>query len=90
MTKQNFTLYTYRADKRCKTGVRLLATRVVTDVTEDQMDQMVTVMSLPGYQYEYVSTTKTVVRSYMTGKEVVIDSDTPWCCNPASETYWSM
>ena len=19
-----------------------------------------------------------------------IDADTPWCCNPASETYWSM
>jgi hypothetical protein len=89
MTKQNFTLYTYRTDKRCKTGTRLLATRVVTDMTEDQMELLVKALSLPGYQYEYVCTTKTV-RSYMTGKEVVIDSDTPWCCNPASETYWSM
>jgi hypothetical protein len=33
---------------------------------------------------------KKTVRNLMTGKEVEIDSDTPWCCNPASETYWSM
>mgnify|MGYP003352350192 CR=1 FL=1 len=30
------------------------------------------------------------VTSLMTGKEVEIAEDTPWCCNPASETYWSM
>ena len=31
-----------------------------------------------------------VVKNLMTGKNVVIAEDTPWCCNPASETYWSM
>jgi hypothetical protein len=31
-----------------------------------------------------------LVKSLMTGKDVEIDSNTPWCCNPASETYWSM
>ena len=31
-----------------------------------------------------------VVKSLMTGKEVVIAEDTPWCCNPASESFWSM
>ncbi len=31
-----------------------------------------------------------LVRSYMTGEYVMIEEDTPWCCNPASETYWSM
>ena len=30
------------------------------------------------------------VTSYMTGEKVEIPADTPWCCNPASETYWSM
>ena len=30
------------------------------------------------------------VKNLMTGKEVEIAADTPWCCNPASETYWSM
>lgn len=30
------------------------------------------------------------VRNLMTGEMVEIDSNTPWCCNPASETYWSI
>ena len=30
------------------------------------------------------------VVSLMTGKEVSIDADTPRCCNPSSEAYWSM
>ncbi len=33
---------------------------------------------------------KITVKSLMTGKDVEIDADTPWCCKPASETYWSM
>jgi hypothetical protein len=31
-----------------------------------------------------------VVKSLMTGQDVVIAEDTPWCCNPASESFWSM
>lgn len=31
-----------------------------------------------------------MVKSLMTGEMVEIDRDTPWCCNPASESYWSM
>jgi len=33
---------------------------------------------------------KKTVKNLMTGKNVEIEADTPWCCNPASETYWSM
>jgi hypothetical protein len=32
---------------------------------------------------------RTVV-SLMTGKEVSIAADTPRCCNPSLEAYWSM
>ena len=28
-------------------------------------------------------------RNLMTGKEIEIPSNTPWSCNPASESYWS-
>ena len=35
-------------------------------------------------------TPKMTVKNLMTGAPVEIDADTPWCCNPASETYWSM
>ena len=31
-----------------------------------------------------------IVYSLMSKKPVVQPKDTPWCCNPASETYWSM
>ena len=31
-----------------------------------------------------------VVKSLMTGEAVKIAEDTPWCCNPASESFWSM
>ena len=30
------------------------------------------------------------VKSLMTGQDVEINSNTPRCCNPSSETYWSM
>lgn len=30
------------------------------------------------------------VKNLMSGEDVQIAEDTPWCCNPASETYWSM
>ncbi len=33
---------------------------------------------------------KITVKNLMSGKPVEIDADTPWCCNPASESYWSM
>ena len=33
---------------------------------------------------------KITVKNLMTGQHVEIDADTPWCCNPASESYWSM
>jgi hypothetical protein len=30
------------------------------------------------------------VKSLMTGKEIEIREDTPYCCDPSTETYWSM
>ena len=33
---------------------------------------------------------KKTVKNLMTGKDVQIEADTPWCRNPASEKYWSM
>jgi hypothetical protein len=33
---------------------------------------------------------KKVVHNLMSGKATVIDANTPLCCDPSSETYWSM
>jgi len=29
------------------------------------------------------------VKNLMTGKMIDIPEDTPWCCDPSSETFWS-
>lgn len=90
MTKQDFTLYAYKADKRTKSGERLVSTRVFTNVTESEMATIVNhSVLISDYRYEYFPT-KITVKSLMTGENVEIDRDTPWCCNPASETFWSM
>ena len=34
--------------------------------------------------------TKKTVINLLTGAEVEIDSNTPRCCDPSSELYWSM
>lgn len=33
---------------------------------------------------------KIKVKNFMTGEMVEIDSNTPHCCDPSTETYWSM
>ena len=33
---------------------------------------------------------KKMVHNLMSGKPVIIDGNTPVCCDPSSETYWSM
>lgn len=31
-----------------------------------------------------------IVKNLMTGQDIVIDAATPHCCDPSTETYWSM
>lgn len=40
------------------------------------------------YHNEVVTTRK--VKNLMTGQEIEIPSNTPHCCDPSTETYWSM
>ena len=89
MNKQDYTRYIYKKDKRTKSGERLVSTTVVKNLSVEQVEDMERVFdgleSL--VRVEYVPSMMTV-KSLMTGQEVQIASDTPWCCNPASETYW--
>jgi hypothetical protein len=90
MTKQDFTLYAYKTDKRAKTGEKLVSTRVLKDMDEQTMKAIVKVglEMNPNFRFEYYPTMKTVT-NLMSGKEVQIERDTPHCCDPSSETYWS-
>ena len=93
MNKQDYTVYIYKADKRTKSGERLVSTTVWRDRDEASMKREVSELrneTYPalGFRVEYFPTTKTV-KNLMTGQDVQIDRDTPWACNPASESYWS-
>jgi len=92
--KQDYTMYIYKTDRRTKSGERLISTTVWRDQTEAGMRRECNELydlypATIGYRFECHPTMKTV-KNLMTGKDVQIDRDTPWSCNPASETYWSM
>jgi len=92
--KQDYTMYIYKKDRRAKTGERLISTTVWRNRDAVGMQRECNELydlypATKGWRFECHPTMKTV-KSLMTGKDVQIESDTPWCCNPASETYWSM
>lgn len=93
--KQDWTLYIYKLDRRCKTGERLFSTTVWQHRDEAGMKREVNELLLSGlypvsqFRFEYLPKLKTVT-NLMTGKEIQIDHDTPRCCDPSSELYWSM
>lgn len=92
--KQDYTLYVYKSDRRVKSGKRIVSTTIWRDRDEAGMKRECQELSNTypvnqGYLIEFHPTKKTV-KSLMTGEDVQIHRDTPWCCNPASETYWSM
>ena len=93
---QDYTMYIYKADKRTITGERLFSTTVFTNRDDNGMRREVAALfdlypPSKGWRFDWIPATATItVKNLMTGKDVQIPADTPWCCNPASETYWSM
>ena len=90
----SYTLYIYKADKRCKTGERLFSTTVWNVKDDGAMQRTVTDMFDlynwgKGWRFEYFPTMKTV-KNLMTGADVEIPHDTPRSCDPSSELYWTM
>lgn len=93
--KQNHTMYIYKADKRKKSGERLVSTTVWQNRDEAEMKREVRELQYElypaklGFRIEFHPTMKTV-KNLMTGKDIQIERDTPRCCDPSSELYWSM
>lgn len=93
--KQDYTVFVRKVDRRTKSGFRAISTKVVVDMSKSEIETRATLLrklyaTMPGvYEVTYAPARMTV-KSLMTGEDVQIDADTPWCCNPASETYWSM
>jgi hypothetical protein len=95
MDRQSYTLKVFKKDRRCRSGERMVGTYEYTNVTPRWMQEEVADLRhalyrpQDGYHLEFDETYK-VVRNLMSGAEVVIARDTPRCCDPSSELYWSM
>jgi hypothetical protein len=93
--KVDHTMYIYKADKRTKSGERLVSTTVWRNRDEAEMRREVRELQYElwpqskGFRIEFFPTTKTV-KNLMSGEDVVIPYDTPRSCDPSSELYWSM
>jgi hypothetical protein len=95
MSKKDWTVAVYKADKRCKAGERFVAKYPFSGMdraTVERELRELTAQLYPkkdGWRFD-VQERYVTVKNLMTGKDVQIEADTPWCCNPASEAYWSM
>ena len=91
--KQDWTMYIWRFDRRCKAGERLFSTTVWQGRDVAAMDREVRELfgmyPQDKFRIEYHPAMKTVT-NLMTGAEVEIAYDTPRACDPSSELYWSM
>jgi hypothetical protein len=92
--KQNWTLYIYKRDRRCKTGERLFSTTVWHAQDAEGMKRECNELydlypATQGWRMECFPSMKTV-RNLMSGALVEIAHDTPRSCDPSSELYWSM
>ena len=86
-----FTLEVYKADKRTRTGQRRIDT--VECVAADRADAERYVASHYGADKKItviVFETYVTRVNIMSREEFTERYDTPRCCSPASELYWSM
>ena len=93
--KPNHTMYIYKTDRRTRTGERLFSTSVWQHRDSAEMKREVRELQYElypvalGFRIEFFPTMKTV-KNLMSGKDIEIPHDTPRCCDPSSELYWSM
>jgi len=93
--KQDHTVYIYKADRRKKSGERLVSTTVWKNRDGAEMAREVRELQYElypaklGFRIEFVPTMKTVI-NLMSGAAIQIPHDTPRSCDPSSELYWSM
>ena len=65
------------------------AKRSVTCSNRNQGSSVYDFMESTLFYIKYPVGTK-VVKNLMTGKDIRIAEDTPYCCDPSSERFWSM
>ena len=80
--KQDYTMYIYKADRRCKSGERAVSTTVWRNRDAAEMRREVRELQYElwpvsrGFRIEFRPTMVTV-KNLMTGQDIAIDRDTP-------------
>lgn len=96
MERKSYTITLYKTDGRYKLGRTKVWCANFDNLTQAELADAVQVANRIACDYldprkvviEY--TEFRTVKSLMSGKEVQVAADTPLCCDPSSETYWSM
>lgn len=85
-----FTVEIYKADRRKKSGERLVLKQDYDTDNRGMLEHTVknTWLKRDGYRYE-IHDTFVTRRNLLSGKEFQERYDTPYYCSPSSETYWS-
>ena len=83
-----YTVKVFKADKRTKSGERLVLEKDYESTTQSMLEHTVKTSLQKGERYEIRETYVTRV-NMMSGKEYTERYDTPSYCSPASEIYWS-
>lgn len=82
-----YTVEIYKADRRTKTGERLVLKQ---DYDTDNLSMLEHTVKHTWLGHRYViHETYVTRRNAMTGQEYQERYDTPWFASPSSETYWS-
>ena len=84
-----YTVEIYRADKRTKSGERLVFKKDYAVDNLSMLEHTVRTTLQRGERFE-IHETYVTRTSAMDGKEYQERYDTPRACSPSSELYWSM
>lgn len=90
-----YRLMVYKADRRTKSGERFVKSYDYAghsgNAMMDEIKDLKRNLYRPadGWRLDFEPMTK-IVKNLMTGENIEIDYRTPHCCDPSSETYWSM
>jgi hypothetical protein len=92
--RQDWLISIYRRDRRYRAGERLFIKYQLQHMDRETVDREILELRVPlypesGWRFEVAPATRTV-RNLMTGQLVEIAADTPYCCDPSREAFWSM
>ena len=83
-----YTVEIYKADKRKKSGERLIAKNDYRTENLSMLEHTVNSTMRKGERY-VIHATMVTKKNLLSGAEFQERYDTPYYCSPSSETYWS-